>query len=84
MLGRRFSISTFETCYGLAMQFVLAFDWPVTVSHYNREREIGLCVDDNRQVVVNSSPSQWIHSVIGQLSVLSLVLAPDIIFSVEI
>ena len=38
-----------------------------------------LLMTDDWQVVVNSFSSQWIHFMIGQLRVLSLVLAPDII-----
>ena len=38
-----------------------------------------LLMTDDWQVVVNSFSSQWIYSVIGQLRVFSLVLAPEII-----
>ena len=68
--AERFAISTFQTFY-LASDVVLAFDWPVTICHCNCERQIGQSVDD-WQVVVNSSPSQRVHSVIGQLRALSL------------
>ena len=57
----------------------LASDWPVAVCYCNCGRKIGLSVDDDWQVVVNSSSSQCIQSVIGQLHVFSLVLTSDII-----
>ena len=48
------------------------------------DKKIGVPVDDDWQVVVSSSLSPWIHSVIGQLLVLSLVLALDITISIEV
>ena len=48
------------------MLLYLAFDWPVSVCHCDCEKKLGQSADD-------SSSSQWIHSVIGQLWLLSLV-----------
>ena len=59
----------------------LAFEWPVAVCYCNCERKIGMLVDDDWQVVVSSSSSQWIHSAINWLS---LVPTTEIIISIGV
>ena len=47
-----------------------------------KEKKVCLLITDDWQVVVNSGSSQWIHSMIGQLHMLSFILALDIIIYV--
>ena len=55
------------------MLLYLDFDWLVSVCHCDCEKKLGQSVDNDWQLLLYSSSSQWIHSVIGQLCVLQLV-----------